>query len=71
MTATAYKLDRRHIEWFGLHNCFELIANSDRKNIFYEKAFRYRQDIDALEDICRPIYAPVYAKHNVYVLSVV
>ena len=25
-------------------------------------------DIDALEDICRPIYAVVYAKHNVYVL---
>ena len=28
-------------------------------------------DIDALEDICNPIYAVVYAKHNVYVLSVV
>ena len=27
-------------------------------------------DINALEDICRPIYAVVYAKHNVYVLSV-
>jgi hypothetical protein len=27
-------------------------------------------DIDALEDIFRPIYAEVYAKHNVYVLSV-
>jgi superfamily II DNA helicase RecQ len=53
MTATAYKHDRRHIkESLGLHNCFELVANSDRKNIFYEKAFRYRQDIDALEDIC-------------------
>ena len=43
MTATAYKLHRRHIkESLGLHNCFELVANSDRKNIFYEKAFRYR-----------------------------
>jgi hypothetical protein len=69
---TAYKLDRRHIkESLGLHNCFELVANSDRKNIFYEKAFRYSTDIDGLEDICRPIYAVVYAKHNVYVLSVV
>jgi hypothetical protein len=31
-------------------------------------------DIDALEDICNPIYAAlpvVYAIHNVYVLSVV
>ena len=27
-------------------------------------------DINALEDIYRPIYAEVYAKHNVYVLSV-
>jgi superfamily II DNA helicase RecQ len=36
MSATAYKLDRRHIkESLGLHNCFELVANSDRKNIFY------------------------------------
>ena len=44
MTATAYKLHRRHIkESLGLHNCFELVANSDRKNIFYcEKAFKYR-----------------------------
>jgi hypothetical protein len=24
-------------------------------------------DIDALEDICNPIYAVVYAKHNVYI----
>jgi hypothetical protein len=61
MTATACKLDWRHIkESVGLHNCFELVADSDQKNIFYEKAFRYRHsdtgtDIDALEDICRPI----------------
>ena len=75
MTATAYKLDRRHIkESLGLHNCFELVANSDRKNIFYIRKGRHADtgtDIDALEDICRPIYAAVYAKHNVYVLSVV
>jgi superfamily II DNA helicase RecQ len=72
MIATAYKLDRRHIkESLGLHNCFELVANCDRKNIFYEQAFDTWTDIDTLEDICRPIYAVVYAKHNVYVLSVV
>jgi hypothetical protein len=47
MTATAYKHDRRHIK-----ESLGLVANSDRKKIFYEKAFRYRQDIDALEDIC-------------------
>jgi hypothetical protein len=30
MTATAYKLDRRHIkaESLGLHNCFELVTNN-------------------------------------------
>jgi superfamily II DNA helicase RecQ len=76
MTATAYKLDRRHIkESLGLHNCFELVANSDRKNIFYIRKGIHADtgtDFDALEDICRPIYAAVYAKqHNVYVLSVV
>jgi hypothetical protein len=52
-----------------------LVANSDRKNIFYIRKGIHTDtgtDIDALEDICRPIYAAVYAKqHNVYVLSVV
>ena len=72
MTATAYKLDRRHIkESLGLHNCFELVANSDRKNIFSKRHSDTGTDIDTLEDICRPIYAVVYAKHNVNVLSVV
>ncbi|XP_028411860.1 uncharacterized protein LOC114534597 [Dendronephthya gigantea] len=56
MTATANKSDRRQIkESLGLHSCFELIANPNRKNIFYEKTFRYGQDIDAFEHICRPI----------------
>jgi hypothetical protein len=27
-------------------------------------------NIDALEDICNPIYAVVYAKQNVYVLRI-
>ena len=50
MTATAYKLYRRHIkESLGLHNCFEK-RHSDTGT-----------DIDAVEDICRPIYAVVYA----------
>jgi hypothetical protein len=31
MTAAAYKHDRSHIkESLDLHNCFELVANSDR-----------------------------------------
>ncbi len=56
MTATANNIDRRQIkESLGLENCFELVANPDRSNIFYEKIFRHGQDIDAFEDICRPI----------------
>jgi hypothetical protein len=35
---TANKLDRRHIkESLGLHNCFELVANFDRKNQSFTK----------------------------------
>jgi superfamily II DNA helicase RecQ len=56
MTATANKLDREHIkESLALQNCFELIGNPDRKNIYYEKVFRLGQDIDAFEKICKPI----------------
>ena len=38
-----------------LKNCAELVANPDRRNIFYEKCFRNGQDIDSIENICRPI----------------
>ena len=74
MTATAYKLHRRHIkESLGLHNCFELQLQilTERISFTAKKHSNTGTDIDALEDICRPIYAVVYAKHNVYVLSVV
>ena len=77
MNATAYKLDRRHIkESLGLHNCFELVANSDRKNTFYIRKGIHADtgtDIDALHGRYLQTnlqYAAVYAKHNVYVLSV-
>lgn len=56
LTATANKLDRKLIkESLGLKNCTELVANPDRKNIFYKKVFREGQDIDSIENICRPI----------------
>ena len=56
LTATASKNDRKQIkESLGLKNFVELVANPDRKNIFYEKHFRAGQDIDSIESICRPI----------------
>ena len=40
MTATANKQDRKLIkDSLGLLDCFELVANLDRKNLFYEKCF--------------------------------
>ena len=36
LTATANKMDRKHVkESLGLKNCAELVANPDRRNIFY------------------------------------
>jgi superfamily II DNA helicase RecQ len=46
MTATANKLGREHIkESLALQNCFDLIGNPDRTNIYYEKVFRLGQYI--------------------------
>ena len=40
LTAIARKNDRKQIkESLGLKNFVELVANPDRKNIFYEKHF--------------------------------
>lgn len=56
LTATANIVDRKHIkESLCLKECVEILSNPNRKNIFYEKYFREGQDIDAIENICRPI----------------
>ena len=56
LTATANKVDRKLIkESLGLKKCVEVVANPDRKNIIYEKYFKEGQDVDAIENICRPI----------------
>jgi hypothetical protein len=48
MTAAAYKHDRSHIkESLDLHNCFELVANSDR-------SLRKDSDLQALILILMP-----------------
>jgi superfamily II DNA helicase RecQ len=56
LTATANIIDRKHIkESLCLKKCVEIVANPDRRNIFYEKYFREGQDVDAIERICRAI----------------
>ena len=72
MTATANKQDRKCIkDSLGLLDSFELVANPDRKNIFYEKLFRHGQDIDAFEDICRPIAHGLLQMKVAYPLTII
>ncbi len=71
MTATTNKQDRKLIkDSLGLLDCFELVANPDRKNVFYEKFFRHGQDIDAFEDICMPIAHDVLQLKLAYPLTI-
>ena len=56
LTATANSVDRKQIkESLCLKKCVEIVANPDRRNIFYEKCFREGQDVDAIGRICMPI----------------
>ena len=56
MTATASCTDIKCIqESLGLKKCKRIIANPDRKNIFYKKLFRHGQDVDANQAILMPI----------------
>ena len=68
---TANKQDRKHIkDSLCLLDCFELVANPDRKNIFFEKIFRGGQDIDAFEDICKPIALDLLEMRVAYPLTI-
>lgn len=72
LTATANKADRKHIkESLGLKKCVEVVANPDRKNIFYEKYFREGQDVDAIENICRPIANDLLQSGISYPLTII
>ena len=72
MTATANKQDRKHIkDSLRLLDCFELVANPDQKNIFYEKIFRHGQHIDTFEDICRPIAQDLLQMQVAYPLTII
>ena len=56
LTATANKQDIKQIkDSLCLQECIDVIANPDRKNIFYAKHFRKGQDIDNIEEILKPI----------------
>ena len=55
----------------GLKNCKSIIANPDRKNIFYKKVFRDGQDVDAIPSILEPIAMGLLQKKIDYPLTIV
>ncbi len=56
MTATASCTDMKCIqESLGLKKCKVVVANPDRKNIYYEKVFRHGKDSDAIQTILMPV----------------
>ena len=72
MTATATRADMNDItDSLGLKNCKYVIGNQDRKNIFYENAFRHGQDFDAIQSILEPIAKGLLEEKNVYPLTIV
>ena len=72
MTTTASRADMNGIiDSLGLKSCKYIIANPDRKNIFYEKIFRRGQDFDAIQSILMPIAKGLLEEKNEYPLTVV
>ncbi len=56
MTATANCTDTKCIqESLGLKKCKVVVANSDRKNIYYGKVYRHCKDSDAIQTILMPV----------------
>ncbi|XP_028417517.1 uncharacterized protein LOC114541921 [Dendronephthya gigantea] len=71
MTATANRMDMKAIQdSLGLKNCISIVANPDRKNIFYSKIFRSGQDIDAVKSILEPIAIGLLQEKNQYPLTI-
>ena len=72
MTATASQADIKHIQdSLGLKSCKRIIANPDRKNIFYKKSFRHGQDVDAIQAILMPIAEGLLEEKINYPLTIV
>ena len=56
MTATATRQDREDIKrLLGFKQCVDVVGNPDRKNIFYEKHFRFGSDMDSVISILMPM----------------
>ena len=72
MTATASQTDIKCIQAvLGLKKCKCIIANPDRKNIFYRKLFRSGKDVDAVTAILEPIAKDLLQDKNDYPLTIV
>ena len=72
MTATASQTDMQAIkDSLGLKKCRYIVANPDRKNIFYKKVFRHGQDIDAIESILIPIATCLLKETIEYPLTII
>jgi superfamily II DNA helicase RecQ len=72
MTATASQTDMEAIkDSLGLKKCVFVVANPDRKNIYYEKIFRQGQDADSVKSILMPIAKDLLEKNCRYPITVV
>ena len=72
MTATATKVDMKAIQdSLGLKQCWCIVGNPDRKNIFYKKIFREGRDIDAMKSILVPLAECLLKEKNAYPLTII
>jgi hypothetical protein len=72
MTAKANQSDMNIIkDSLGLKNCAYIVANPDRKNIFYEKFLRRGQDVDFIKSILMPIAKHLLEKKDEYPLTII
>lgn len=72
MTATASHEDMKCIkESLGLKKCKVVMANPDRRNIFYKKVLKHGNETDAVESILIPIAKDLLRMKIEYPLTVI
>ena len=72
VTATANKMDMKCIhDSLGLKKCKFLVANPDRKNIFYRKVFYPKQDAESIQLILKPIAKDLLQHKINYPLTII
>ena len=72
MTATATKSDREEIKKsLDIPKYSEVVGNSDRTNITYEKHFRAGSDVDSLMNILTPLAQGLLEKRKCYPLTII